>query len=485
MFGLFERCLKETGRRVTHIPTLNDLDVMNPQPDVVIMINPTGVVEQAEQKLYSYLATGGSLLLMGDHTDIAGSQECLNRILHPLGASIRFDSGFPAGRAWSLRYDLQCHRVTASLDRMNQGLQWGTGATLDLKGISWFPLLIGKYVFSDIGNRLNTNNAFLGDYSYQPGELLGDVILAAERSVGRGRIVALGDTTSFQNLAIIRSWPFLDRLVTHLTGRSHAQGQLMFALSVCVFASLLIILFWSQTWRLLAISTIVLAASGLDLLARRPWEVKYPPRPVALVDVCYANRLNLEHWRNDSIDGLLINLIRSGFWPILSNTTGIEDINAPSAKIVIAPQKKRSKSDFASWENDAMAGTTLLLSVGYPTETSVACWLQEQGLIINNEPLGPVPIRGRGPYENFLRRSQEPQFSEAWSVSLQSAVWKSIYAWGGRDVVVERNLGLGRLVVIADPLFLLDRTLEAEKEAWPGNIYFLQSLLHNQPGTAN
>ncbi|NQU38766.1 MAG: hypothetical protein HQ523_02320 [Lentisphaerae bacterium] len=481
MFGLFEKCLKETGRTVTHIPSLSVLDTAKPQPDVLVMINPTGVVEQAAHKLHEYLAEGGSLLLLGDHTDIAGTQASLNHILTPLGASFRFDSGFPAGRAWPLRYGLPLHRLTVPLDFMNQGLQWSTGATLDL-GTVWFPLLIGKYVFSDVGNRLNAENAFLGDYRYQPGELLGDVILAAERSIGNGRIIVFGDTTSFQNLAVVRTWPFLDRLIAHLAGRSHAQGLLVMVVSVCVMLPLVILLFGNRQWRLMAVSIIVLATIVSELLARRPWQVKIPNLPVALVDVDHANRLHLDHWRNDSIDGLLVNLVRNGFWPVLSSDQDIEHIKRPVAEIIIDPRKPWRVSELANWERDLAAGRTLLFAIGYPVEPSLQRWLLRQGLRINSEPLGPIPLSGREAYEKFKQRSRTPQFSEAWGVDFQNAAWVSRYTWEGRHIVCERSVGPGSLIVIADPLFLLDRTLEAEKEAWPGNIQLLSSLLRNRCG---
>ena len=40
--------------------------------------------------------------------------------------------------------------------------------------------------------------SFLGNYHYDPGEQLGDVVLVATTTYGRGRIVVWGDTSAFQ-----------------------------------------------------------------------------------------------------------------------------------------------------------------------------------------------------------------------------------------------------------------------------------------------
>ena len=40
--------------------------------------------------------------------------------------------------------------------------------------------------------------SFLGNYHYDEGERLGDVVLVATATHGRGRVVVWGDTSAFQ-----------------------------------------------------------------------------------------------------------------------------------------------------------------------------------------------------------------------------------------------------------------------------------------------
>ena len=43
-------------------------------------------------------------------------------------------------------------------------------------------------------------------------------------------------------------------------------------------------------------------------------------------------------------------------------------------------------------------------------------------------------------------------------------------------------MGRGSFTLIADPKFLLNRTLEQEGAAWQGNVVFLKKLFEHPPG---
>jgi len=72
------------------------------------------------------------------------------------------------------------------------------GASLDARPPAQ-PLIIGKFGHSDPAMKDAWSMRMLGNEKYDPGERLGDVVLAAEQRVGKGRIVAFGDTSMMSN----------------------------------------------------------------------------------------------------------------------------------------------------------------------------------------------------------------------------------------------------------------------------------------------
>jgi hypothetical protein len=63
---------------------------------VYVVINPEasfGTVEHA--RIWGFVARGGSLLVLGDHTDIGGTRGPLNQLLEPVGIAFNFDSAMP------------------------------------------------------------------------------------------------------------------------------------------------------------------------------------------------------------------------------------------------------------------------------------------------------------------------------------------------------------------------------------------------------
>ena len=95
------------------------------------------------------------------------------------------------------------------------------GASLDMEKTS-FPILLGKGGFSDMGSYLDPERSFLGDYDVNPGEQLGDVILAAGAYYGEGRVVVFGDTSSFQNIALSKTNLLISNVFKWLTSSDTA-----------------------------------------------------------------------------------------------------------------------------------------------------------------------------------------------------------------------------------------------------------------------
>ena len=92
--------------------------------------------------------------------------------------------------------------------------------------------------------------SFMGDTRYNAGERLGDIMLAAEKRVGKGRVILFGDTSSFTNNLTVSGHPFTGRLYAYLASANAGNPQ--------------------TAWRQAAGGLLLMAALALVLVYRRP-----------------------------------------------------------------------------------------------------------------------------------------------------------------------------------------------------------------------
>ena len=215
MFGLFPKYLHSMGYQTL---IMNREENVTPKilekTDVFVVINlDTQFSDEERQMIWEYISKDGSLLVLGDHTDLEGTMKPLNHLLEPVNIKFRFDSAFTATR-WFNAYELFPHPITASLDYSNDTLQHSTGASLDIAPPA-SPIINAKFAFSDKGNYANSNG-YLGDYLYQPGEQFGDLAVVAGATYGNGKVVVFGDTSGFQNLPLYHSHQMMNRLFSYL-----------------------------------------------------------------------------------------------------------------------------------------------------------------------------------------------------------------------------------------------------------------------------
>ncbi|HZI94020.1 MAG TPA: DUF4350 domain-containing protein, partial [Patescibacteria group bacterium] len=483
MMGMLPRYLALDGHRVlVHEGEVTDEALS--QAAVVIAALPASPWKPTELRaLEIYVRQGGSLIVLGDHTDLLGTMGPLNALTSGWGITFQFDSAFPAAREWA-----GCLDAARRSWRINTGI--GTGASLRI-GAGVRPMIIGRFGLADAGNRANTGRgANLGDYAYQPGEQLGDLVLAAGRNLGRGRVVVLGDTSSFQNLVLPFSYPFIaslfDDLARPVAGFREAwsagsgiaaAGLGVMALAGCVpaAAGLAMAVATSALW-----AELIAGPSALD-------RIQGDAR-VALIDAGHLNSYAREFWRDDSAGGLIVNLERAGYLPLMvDDPFDGHRLGHAALPVVVGPRRPLSNSETRRLVAHIEHGGDLLVAAGADEASSVAPLLWSFGLSIGGPPLGPVPVLAdmdRAAYEAGRRR---PQFRRAWSVrhAEQGApvAVRSLYSAFGFDVVVEAHReGGGRLLLIADSDFLTDRVLESENDAWEGNVNLLSGMLRREGG---
>jgi hypothetical protein len=500
---------------------------------VLVVINPTNSWAPGQlEDIWSFVERGGGLWVLGDHTDIMGSQAPLDELLKPAGVRFLFDSGFPARPEWRDCLSTLRHPVTLRLREASDSVI-SVGASLAVKAPS-HTLVWGRYGFSDLGNHLNVQGAYLGDYSYQRGEQLGDVALVSGGSVGRGRVLVFGDTSPLQNAALPMSFsslvvPALD----WLSGNDHGGPTLrrwLGALSMVVMAG--VTLMWRLAW--MTVASGLLLVTGLEIggmtqaIALKPG---LEEGSVALVDLSHGNRISLAPLTPESIGPFLVTLLRNGHLPEFMHQWSAARLEKASVLVVTAPTVQFSQGELEALDGFVKRGGLLMVNCGWEEKGRAATELMARyGFDVLRIPLGPYPVQrvedhlpGQAQFinawpvtmtESGLRselsaasaRYRPPMLDAAQAAALaellspltgvagtagQSAtpakadrapveVWYQTH--DGHPLVVSRRLGEGSVVVIGDTYFLGNDNLENLRYYRKGNLLFLRHLFENTAG---
>ncbi|DAC72097.1 MAG TPA: hypothetical protein DSN98_06990 [Thermoplasmata archaeon] len=440
--------------------------------------------KEEQAVIWEYVSRGGSLLVIGDHTNVGGIQGPLNEMLTPVGISFRFDAALPLDDnfKWLTCTHLLYHPITTPLTSFDE-LQYGVGASLDVSPTS-FPIVIGSSALSDSGNRTNGDIAYLGDYEYNKGEQLGDVILVAGAYYGSGKVLVFGDTSSFQNPALPFSYLFVQSTFTWLANKQTATTS---ALQIGI--SLLFLIGAALIYRLskyktisFALFPIVLCFSLLMTTSLNPLLISSNTIQmngnIVLVDASHGERFALESFTDTSVNGLIVNLQRNNYLPILLRQYSEEKISASKILVFIAPTSSFTPVEVMFLQQYMRNGGFVILATGYEDKDASLPLLQAFDVDVRPTPLGPVPyVEG-----NLTFYQNEPRFVDSWPLSIQENQTTSYYnfTWDNYTfhLVVFEKHGAGGLLVIGDSQYLLDKNIESIYDYWPGNILFLKYLLN-------
>ncbi|UCD12921.1 MAG: hypothetical protein JSW60_04970, partial [Thermoplasmatales archaeon] len=448
--------------------------------NVFVVANLNTSFSQIEKDLiWQFVERGGSLLVLGDHTNVGGILEPLNDLLEPTDIRFRFDSALPLDPTfkWMTGYHLLHHPVTSTLQNLDE-LQISVGASLN-SSLS-FPIILGRYAFSDEGDRSNEEMAYLGDYEYNPGEQLGDIVLVAGSYYGQGKVIVFGDTSTFQNAALPYSIPFINNVFAWLTsGRTQTEELLQIGISLLLLiAAFLIYIIQKNTSISFVFFPIAFCGALLISTATTPifiTEVSLTD-DVVYIDSSHGERFSLELFKDESLNGLILNLNRNGYLPIILKEFSKEQIAEGKILFFNAPTQSFTGNEVEFLIQYISKGGIVVLATGYEDKDASMPLLSEFELDIEGIPLGPVPYVEATPeeYEN------EPRFVDSWPVVFNEKNAKSYYnfTWEREyNLMVFVEHGNGGLLLISDSQYLLDKNIESIYDYWPGNIIFLKHLL--------
>ncbi len=456
---------------------------------ILVLINSPKVWDERERRtIYDFVARGGSLLVLGDHTDVFGLMRGFNSLLGPLGIQFRFDSAYHVREGWRGCLAAAPDAVAWGWDDENPGV--AVGASLELSG-SARPLLVGRYGFSDSGVRENVIGSYLGNYHYDAGEPLGDVVLVATATIGRGRVVVWGDTSAFQSVSAC--YPAVVGPMLAWLSRPAAWTERPPARSAAAIG-LLAAIVW--LWLIRGgTREAAVVATGLLIGLAVPWCLglaNHEARVTVNADVVLFDRSHLPaigHYdaRVNPIGPLYTNLLRSGF-----RVTAMEDwhpaaIGRAKAVAFVAPQRPFTPAEVKDLLNAEERGAVVILTTSQPDSAGARRLLDAHGLTLVPRPLGTVSPAD--PAASRRERETHPRFMDAWPVvtseggnPVELPGVEAIYQHGRDVVALFRRVGKGGLLLIADTRFFSDMNVEDTSSYSLGNLALIDEVFQRYLG---
>lgn len=492
-YGMLEPFVASLGGKLVISADLSQADL--DRADVLMLLHPNQDWSKqpgARDRIWEFVRRGGSLLLVADPEMHQGDlKSTFNEVLQPTAMRVRTDVAFSETLSWEHSCEALAHPATAGIgDRRNQfGLMMGS--SIDA-GWAARPLLVGRWAWSDPGSdALGTGRA-----RYDPGEKLGDLVLAAEQPLGRGTVVVLADTASLHNDVLANSYPFTGRLLGYLAGRPLSPQvwwrQLLGTLAIVALVGLLA---WRASPLRTGVAAAVLGGSLIGCVAVSHHTARVLPGsgaggpPLACIDASHLEAYSTDTWGDYGIAGFSRTLIRSGYLPLLLPELTAERLEHAKLLISIGPARRFSAAERNVVREFVASGGTFICMAGAHESAGSRELLADFDFRVPPSPVAPsARVREPEPLGPFSLNIQH----KGSVISMRSfAAWKVEHGakegWTewvlGSDgpskepFVVSRAVGGGQVVVIGDTYLAVNQNLESAANVMRENVVFWRWLL--------
>lgn len=475
LFSLFNDYMADIGFETAYTSDLSRPSSEN--KDILVLMNPNGSIEPSQKlKLKAFIENGGRLLALGDHTQMFGLENDFFMFLSEMNISFKFDTAIYFRELWKKCLESPFFTLDRILKKDYLTTSIVQGASLDIKYPA-YPLIIGRYGWSDEGD-LNNSSGFLGDRAYQPNEETGDLVLAAARNLGKGKIIAFGDTSFIQNSPLSFSYPLMQSVLSHLnesSGSFHLMKLIPFGF---MLFSVLILAFIPLDFKK-SIAAIILVFITVNWIASitAPEKVffKVPEKKSitrAGIDRSLFNEFGQGDWDYDNrgIGGLKNGVIRQHMLPYGIYTLD-DNLKTLDYLFIMSPNKKISGNSTKKILEFVQNGGKLILSAGYEHKEASEILLKHIGIDIKNIPL------------SFLAgtdTNQELRFISAWPLKIEEGVQCEVICHTTQDnypLIVSFKKGKGEIIVIGDSYFFENRNLEEGYTFYQNNVLFFQDYI--------
>lgn len=488
MLGMLPRLLATKGIESELISEIDPETLAGFDALVVInQSNPLG--DETVGAMDDFVRAGGGLLILGDHTCWRNDQVLINEPLVDRAIRFNFDNAefFVGGWLHSSRF--WTHPVVSGIDDFENNAGIVIGASLDVSYPA-VPLVVGQYGFSDPGEIESSDRGYMGNRKHDPGERLGDVVLAALQDVGDGRLAVVGDTTSFTNGVMTTAWPFVSQLVDWLVSDARATVPLARELAALLLC-LLFVVGWALVSgqphgrganELLVVTLFVSCLTVTWLHDPARWsslpgsdtpgssETETVP-PVAVIDHSHVTKCSRENIADDGYGGLVRNLMRDDFVVLQTRSFEPDLLRGAELVVISAPGRRFSSRELEVLDDYVCSGGELLLSLGREDREAASALLEHWGLEVGDLPFGRDNARSAISSEFLVT-------FEAWEVDGAEPLIQFVDSDGrDRSLAVRKSVGEGFVTLIGDGHFLRDKNIETEDGPTRQNVAFLRDYI--------
>lgn len=473
MFGMLPEYTRLFGCGATVTPDVPaELD---PDRHILLFTNLNAPMPDAEhRRIWEFVAAGGGLWVIGDHTFIKDGRHHINDLLAPCDIKLENDSVFFFPQGWFHSY------------RFPQGTPFGlltedadnrpgflVGASLIVRGPAR-PFMFGRFAYGDLGLDVpDERGSYMGDAAFQRDERLGDFVLVAGQRYGRGRVLVYGDTTSFFNHMLPGSYELLRASLSWFGERPAWPAAVARAAALLLLAALAVTLVIGRA----APSGVVFCVAGLLFSAlihrptgQLPWDREFARRHAAIVDFTHHPEASRHGNMPTGLNGVSLSLMRRGLLPIEPPTWQPDVLDATACIVFNAPRRPFSAAARRALNRYMEEGGTVILACGFPHYEVSRPLLEPLGLRVRGVPLGRFFDR-----QAFGGRIS---FFNAWPIEISPASDATVLCAydDAQPLIVAAPVGRGRLVLIADSEFLQNRNLESSDRHDPANVRFVREL---------
>ena len=344
------------------------------------------------------------------------------------------------------------------------------------------PIVVGRWGWADPGD-VDGGPSMMGNHRYDPGEKLGDLVLAAEQPFGKGKVVVFGDTSGLTNGLTIGCHPYTSRLYAYVAdGPSTPRATWRQMTGLLGLVLLVVLILWRrpEPWRVAA-PVIVLSSSVMlcTELTHRTWEIMpdgnmASPNNLAYIDASHCGAYAAEGWRGDGTMGLSLALLRNGYLSLMLPELTRQRLDRARLLICVAPTRPFSKHERQIVKDFVWEGGVFICTVGYERSGPSRSLLSELGFHVGGPPgerdegsREPKPLgHFKSPYFNGGNYLRYVRFHAAWPVTCDDPE-ALVVAYYPPDVplIVVRRFGEGLVAVIGDTCFAMNKNLEHEDGA--------------------
>jgi len=317
---------------------------------VLVLKTPTRQYSEAEaEAVRQFVSNGGGLLMLGDHTDLFGMGNYLNRVAKPFHIRFNYDDQFllTVGRPTTYdRSSFWCHPVVKNMDHF----EFLTSCTLSAPLCS--DLIVGNGMGVEPLDYAHVN--FFGNIKTEVDENWGDFVQMAAVEYGRGKVIAFADSTCMSTFCLffdtkpalwVRTVDFLNRSSNSFVSTVF-HGLKSFGL-VCLLGMFILCLLRplpEESWLFIGIG----ALSLIHVCGVLSWQ-NYPmPEREAVKTVVFDSEKSAfqmpsmvdfspEDAKNAyALDSFFLSFFRLGYEPYVNNP--LELTNSPLLKVIINPR---------------------------------------------------------------------------------------------------------------------------------------------------